>query len=134
MTHENKTIKIERIKILRTGKPSFSCEISEEGQSYQLDEASWQEFMRPITAKVFSEIYTVTQDNLQISTVKDYNADRLDQEWRMSATTGTVALFDQVQKLSKSRDQIFTTTRAAKKPINMTRLLGKNNPPDNRGG
>ena len=118
LTHENKTIKIERIKILRTGKPSFSCEISEEGQSYQLDEASWQEFMRPITAKVFSEIYTVTQDNLQISTVKDYNADRLDQEWRMSATTGTVALFDQVQKLSKSRDQIFTTTRAAKKPIN----------------
>ncbi len=118
LTHENKVIKIERLKILRTGKPSFSCEITEDGQSHQLDEISWQEFMRPITAKVFSEIYTVTQDNLQISTVKDYNADRLDQEWRMSATTGTVALFDQVQSLSKSRDQIFTTTRAAKKPIN----------------
>lgn len=118
LTHDGKVIKIERIKILRSGKPSFSCVISENGQVHNLDEASWQELMRPITVKVFSEIYTVTQDNLKISTVKDYNADRLDHEWRMSATTGTVTLFDQVKKLSKSRDQIFTTTRATKKPIN----------------
>ena len=106
------------MKILRSGKPSFSCEMTD-GETVQvIDETTWRDFIRPLNAKVFSEIYSVTQDNLQISTVKDYNAERLDEEWRMSATTGTVALFDQVQLLSRTRDDIFTTTRASKKPLN----------------
>ncbi|CEN27773.1 MULTISPECIES: ATP-binding protein [Pseudolactococcus] len=118
LSHEGKEIQIERVKILRSGKPSFSCEMTD-GETVQvIDETTWRDFIRPLNAKVFSEIYSVTQDNLQISTVKDYNAERLDEEWRMSATTGTVALFDQVQLLSRTRDDIFTTTRASKKPLN----------------
>ncbi|PCS08819.1 hypothetical protein RU86_GL000055 [Lactococcus piscium] len=118
LSHEGKEIQIERVKILRSGKPSFSCEMTD-GETVQvIDEATWRDFIRPLNAKVFSEIYSVTQDNLQISTVKDYNAERLDEEWRMSATTGTVALFDQIQLLSRTRDDIFTTTRATKKPLN----------------
>ncbi|GAB2021739.1 hypothetical protein RyT2_08130 [Pseudolactococcus yaeyamensis] len=118
LTHADKTIRIERLKILRSGRPSFVCEIVEGDRVTMLDESSWRDFIRPITVKTFSEIYSVTQENLQISTVRDYNAERLDEEWRMSATTGSVALFDQVQLLSKARDDIFTTTRAAKKPLN----------------
>lgn len=118
LSHEGKEIQIERVKILRSGKPSFSCEMTD-GETVQvIDETTWRDFIRPLNAKVFSEIYSVTQDNLQISTVKDYNAERLDEEWRMSATTGTVALFDLVQLLSRTRDDIFTTTRASKKPLN----------------
>lgn len=118
LTHAGKSIRIERLKILRSGKPSFVCEIEDGDQIRQLDESSWRDFIRPITAKTFSEIYSVTQENLQISTVRDYNAERLDDEWRLSATTGSVVLFDQIQILSKARDDIFTTTRASKKPLN----------------
>lgn len=118
LTHAGKTIRIERLKILRSGRPSFVCEIDDGNQVIMLDESSWRDFIRPITVKTFSEIYSVTQENLQISTVRDYNAERLDEEWRMSATTGSVALFDKIQTLSKARDEIFTTTRATKKPLN----------------
>jgi uncharacterized protein YhaN len=114
LTHTGKTIRIERLKILRSGRPSFVCEIDDGTQVITLDESSWRDFIRPITVKTFSEIYSVTQENLQISTVRDYNAERLDDEWRLSATTGSVALFDQIQTLSKARDEIFTTTRATK--------------------
>ena len=118
LSHEGKEIQIERVKILRSGKPSFFCEMTDGETVEVMDEPTWRDFIKPLNAKVFSEIYSVTQDNLQISTVKDYNAERLDEEWRMSATTGTVALFDQIQLLSRTRDDIFTTTRAAKKPLN----------------
>ena len=118
LLHEGKEIQIERVKILRSRKPSFSCELTDGGIVRELDESAWRDFIRPLNAKVFSEIYSVTQDNLQISTVKDYNAERLDEEWRMSATTGTVALFDQMQDLARTRDDIFTTSRATKKPLN----------------
>lgn len=120
LSHNGKEIQIERVKILRSGKPSFSCEMTDGETVQTIDETTWLEFIRPLNAKVFSEIYSVTQDNLQISTVKDYNAERLDEEWRMSATTGTVALFDQIQDLSRTRDDIFTTTRATKKPLNQS--------------
>lgn len=118
LTHAGKAIRIERLKILRSGKPSFVCEIDDGERLETLDESAWRDFIKPINAKVFSEIYSVTQENLQISTVRDYNAERLDQEWRMSATTGTISLFDQTQTLAKARDDIFTTTRASKKPVN----------------
>lgn len=118
LTHAGKIIKIERLKILRSGRPSFVCQIEDGNRIETLDESSWRDFIRPITAKTFSEIYSVTQENLQISTVRDYNAERLDDEWRLSATTGSVALFDQIQSLSRARDDIFTTARASKKPLN----------------
>jgi uncharacterized protein YhaN len=118
LTHAGKNIRLERLKILRSGKPSFICEIGDGDKVERLDESAWRDFIKPINAKVFSEIYSVTQENLQISTVRDYNAERLDQEWRLSATTGSIALFDQVQSLAKARDDIFTTTRASKKPVN----------------
>ncbi|GFH42364.1 DNA repair ATPase [Lactococcus hodotermopsidis] len=114
LTHAGKSVSIERLKILRTGKPSFSCQID----GNEIDETAWLNFIKPMNAKLFDDIYSVTQENLQISSVKDYNAERLDAEWRMSATTGSIALFDQTQALFKARDAIFTTTRATKKPVN----------------
>ncbi|GFH40936.1 ATP-binding protein [Lactococcus insecticola] len=114
LTHDGKSIDIERLKILRSGKPSFSCQID----GKDTNEAEWLAFIKPMTATLFDEIYSVTQENLQIASVKDYNAEKLDAEWRLSATTGSVILFDQIQSLTKSRDALFTTTRASKKPIN----------------
>ncbi|MGM5485740.1 MAG: ATP-binding protein, partial [Pseudolactococcus raffinolactis] len=37
LTHNNKSIRIERLKILRSGRPSFVCEINEGNQVTMLD-------------------------------------------------------------------------------------------------
>ena len=39
LTHNNKSIRIERLKILRSGRPSFVCEINEGNQVTMLDES-----------------------------------------------------------------------------------------------
>jgi uncharacterized protein YhaN len=107
------TIVLERVK--HGAKVSFSAVVN---GNEAIDEKTWQEvYLAPMTTDLFDEIFTISADNLQVTTSKDYTADDLDRMWRYAATTGSRELYSLIEEAEKSRDQLYTTPQAKSKPI-----------------
>ena len=113
---DEEEIWLERIKTKKSGTPTFKAWNS---SGAEISEDEWLELISPMSANLFDQIYSITQENLQINREKDYDAESLDTQWRMALTTGTVALYDKEQDLIKEKNSIYTSPKAMSKPLNI---------------
>ncbi|WEV45045.1 AAA family ATPase [Streptococcaceae bacterium ESL0687] len=113
---DGKDLVIERIKLSKSGSQNFEGRYIASGQ--KLTETDWQDLVSPMTPKLFDQIYSVTQDNLQINQEKDYDEESLEEKWRMALTTGSVELYTEEQEILREKNQIYTSPRALTKPLN----------------
>ena len=105
---------LERIQLGKNSSPSFSVRLSD-GQ--EISQADWQDLLSPVSSKLFDQIYSISQDNLQISRERDYDASSIDEQWKMAASTGSLTLYQMTESIQKERDSLYTSSRAMTKPL-----------------
>ncbi|WEV60539.1 AAA family ATPase [Streptococcaceae bacterium ESL0729] len=115
---DGQDLMIERISLSKSGTPNFTCSYLSDAR--KLSEDEWLELLSPMTPKLFDQIYSISQDNLQINRERDYNEASLEEKWRMAITTGTVELYKQEEELIKEKNSLYTSPKALSKPLNQT--------------
>lgn len=89
---------------------SNKLELIIEKNGQRISESEWLSFLAPMSQDLFENVYTISQDNLELHAEKDMGEEELENLWRVTASTGTQELTEKIAELNKLLPDLYKPT------------------------